>query len=78
MPSESNLGRRPTPTKRFLSLAMNENSRKANTAGGQATASRAVPGVGLEPTRPQWPRDFKSLVSTIPPSGQQMILRLQK
>ena len=23
-----------------------------------------VPEVGLEPTRPQWPRDFKSLVST--------------
>ena len=23
-----------------------------------------VPEVGLEPTRPQWPRDFKSLMST--------------
>ena len=23
-----------------------------------------VLGVGLEPTQPQWPRDFKSLVST--------------
>jgi hypothetical protein len=23
-----------------------------------------VPGVGLEPTRPQWPQDFKSCVST--------------
>ena len=22
---------------------------------------------GLEPAQPQWPRDFKSLVSTIPP-----------
>ena len=29
-----------------------------------------VPGVGLEPTRKQYPRDFKSLVSTIPPPGQ--------
>ena len=25
---------------------------------------RVVPGTGLEPVRPQWPRDFKSLVST--------------
>ena len=24
----------------------------------------SVLGVGLEPTQPQWPRDFKSLVST--------------
>lgn len=23
--------------------------------------------VGLEPTQPQWPKDFKSFVSTIPP-----------
>ncbi len=23
-----------------------------------------VPGAGIEPARPQWPRDFKSLVST--------------
>ena len=23
-----------------------------------------VPGTGIEPVRPQWPRDFKSLVST--------------
>ena len=30
----------------------------------------SVPEVGLEPTRPQWPRDFKSLVSTIPPFGR--------
>ena len=26
-----------------------------------------VPKVGLEPTQPKRPRDFKSLVSTIPP-----------
>ncbi len=25
---------------------------------------------GLEPAQPQWSRDFKSLVSTIPPSEQ--------
>ena len=25
---------------------------------------------GLEPAQPQWPRDFKSLVSTIPPFEQ--------
>ena len=26
--------------------------------------------VGLEPTQPQWPKDFKSFVSTIPPFGR--------
>ena len=29
----------------------------------------SVPGAGLEPAQPQWPQDFKSCVSTIPPSG---------
>ena len=29
-----------------------------------------VPGAGLEPAQPQWPKDFKSFVSTIPPSGR--------
>ena len=29
-----------------------------------------VPGAGLEPAQPQWSQDFKSCVSTIPPSGQ--------
>lgn len=29
-----------------------------------------VPAAGLEPARPTKPRDFKSLVSTIPPRGQ--------
>ena len=28
-----------------------------------------VPTAGLEPARPTKPRDFKSLVSTIPPRG---------
>jgi hypothetical protein len=28
-----------------------------------------VPGAGLEPAQPQWSQDFKSCVSTIPPSG---------
>ena len=28
---------------------------------------RLVLEVGLEPTQPQWPKDFKSFVSTIPP-----------
>ena len=28
-----------------------------------------VPAAGLEPARPTKPRDFKSLVSTIPPRG---------
>ena len=30
---------------------------------------KKVPEVGLEPTQPQWPKDFKSFVSTIPPFG---------
>ena len=29
--------------------------------------------VGLEPTQPQWPKDFKSFVSTIPPFEQRVI-----
>ena len=28
-----------------------------------------VPGAGLEPAQPLWSQDFKSCVSTIPPSG---------
>ena len=32
--------------------------------------SNSVPGAGLEPAQPQWSKDFKSFVSTIPPSGQ--------
>lgn len=32
--------------------------------------SQVVPGAGLEPARTQCPRDFKSLVSTIPPPGR--------
>ncbi len=31
--------------------------------------SLKVPGGGLEPPQPLWPLDFKSNVSTIPPSG---------
>ena len=30
----------------------------------EAEVPCSVLGVGLEPTQPQWPRDFKSLVST--------------
>ncbi len=33
----------------------------------KATFSFLVLEAGLEPAQPQWPRDFKSLVSTIPP-----------
>lgn len=29
-----------------------------------------VPGAGLEPAQPFRPKDFKSFVSTIPPSGR--------
>ena len=28
---------------------------------------------GLEPAQPRWPRDFKSLVSTIPPFEQPLL-----
>jgi hypothetical protein len=31
--------------------------------------SFSVPGAGLEPAQPLWSQDFKSCVSTIPPSG---------
>ena len=34
-----------------------------------------VPQAGLEPAQPKRPRDFKSLVSTIPPSGQEHIVK---
>ena len=32
---------------------------------------------GLEPAQPQWSRDFKSLVSTIPPFEQPVFILLQ-
>ena len=32
---------------------------------------------GLEPAQPRWPRDFKSLVSTIPPFEQPYICNFQ-
>ena len=35
------------------------------------TSLNLVPTAGLEPARPIKPRDFKSLVSTIPPRGQE-------
>ena len=37
------------------------------------TCRNLVPAAGLEPARPIKPRDFKSLVSTIPPRGQKQI-----
>ena len=35
----------------------------------EKTTQHLVPTAGLEPARPTKPRDFKSLVSTIPPRG---------
>ena len=35
----------------------------------------SVPGAGLEPAQPQWSQDFKSCVSTIPPSGQKIVMQ---
>ncbi len=34
-----------------------------------------VPGAGLEPAQPLWPQDFKSCVSTVPPSGLTIVLQ---
>jgi hypothetical protein len=34
-----------------------------------------VPGAGLEPAQPQWSQDFKSCVSTIPPSGLKNVMQ---
>jgi hypothetical protein len=39
---------------------------------------RLVPGAGLEPAQPQWSQDFKSCVSTIPPSGRNQIILNQQ
>ena len=33
---------------------------------------------GLEPAQPRWPRDFKSLVSTIPPFEQPYICNFSR
>ena len=33
---------------------------------------------GLEPAQPRWPRDFKSLVSTIPPFEQPLSFLTEK
>ncbi len=41
----------------------------AQTLNFSETANHLVPAAGLEPARPTKPRDFKSLVSTIPPRG---------
>ena len=38
----------------------------------------SVPGAGLEPAQPLWPQDFKSCVSTIPPSGRNLNPTLKK
>ena len=40
------------------------------------TCLNLVPTAGLEPARPIKPRDFKSLVSTIPPRGQEPDFKL--
>ena len=41
----------------------------------ESSSFLAVPEAGLEPAQPQWSRDFKSLVSTIPPFGRGMLLQ---
>ena len=46
-----------------------------NPAAGGA-AGFLVLEAGLEPAQPQWPKDFKSFVSTIPPFEQ--LLRCQQ
>ena len=44
--------------------------RKNKKLGTSCEVSNSVPGAGLEPAQPQWSKDFKSFVSTIPPSGR--------
>ena len=46
---------------------------KKKKLGTSCEVSNSVPGAGLEPAQPQWSKDFKSFVSTIPPSGQTCI-----
>jgi hypothetical protein len=36
----------------------------------------SVPGAGLEPAQPLWSQDFKSCVSTIPPSGRFLVVQI--
>ena len=64
----------PIPINEFISYSVwnqqiikikKETNRKKNN-----DLSLSVPGAGLEPAQPQWPKDFKSFVSTIPPSGR--------
>ena len=49
-----------------IPLGKNNGAMTATGSGMEVSAPSppdAVPGTGLEPVRPQWPRDFKSLVS---------------
>ena len=47
----------------ILKQALNRSSKQKKPEQSSGFYS-LVPGVGLEPTRPQWPQDFKSCVST--------------
>ena len=44
------------------------NKKNANSPIYRLLALLSVLGAGLEPAQPQWSQDFKSCVSTIPPS----------
>ena len=49
-------------------------SYKQKKSLSSTTTTFLVPEAGLEPAQPQWPKDFKSFVSTIPPSGQKCLV----
>ena len=52
-------------------------SKNANCLKNKQLAFKEVLEAGLEPAQPQWSRDFKSLVSTIPPFEQPVFILLQ-
>ena len=51
-------------------LSMNNECKKKGLSHENTEKSPFVLGAGLEPAQPQWSQDFKSCVSTIPPSEQ--------
>ena len=60
----------------IFSVSVSARARKKATrvlAHALTLALFSVPGAGLEPAQPLWSQDFKSCVSTIPPSGRNLV-----
>ena len=55
---------------------MNYEDKKRGLSHENSEKSPSVLGAGLEPAQPQWSQDFKSCVSTIPPSERTFIKQL--